>query len=118
MTDRLRFLFMLAAARDHKEGQWEPPDNESDPRLRPYLRMVERDLADYLHANGFTREVLEGPMDCEIIQCGTCPKLLWWRDSYAKGDVMMCAECDTEVYKRKHPPTLDFRLFLPPPINE
>lgn len=44
--------------------------------------------------------------DAELIECALCDKQLWFQDSYSPGDEAICAECDTEVTGREHPPTL------------
>lgn len=42
----------------------------------------------------------------EVITCALCPRRIWFRDSYSPGDDAICAECDTEVTGRVHPPSL------------
>lgn len=41
------------------------------------------------------------------IECALCEKRIWFKDSYSPGDEAICAECDTEVTGRQHPPSLN-----------
>lgn len=53
----------------------------------------------------------------EIIPCALCQKPIWFRDSWSPGDEAICAECDTEVTGRQHPPSLNPAVGLPPPAK-
>lgn len=44
------------------------------------------------------------------VTCALCDKLLWLRDSWSPHDEAICAECDTDITGRKHPPSLDPRV--------
>jgi len=55
------------------------------------------------------------PLDDEIIECALCPRKIWFRDSYSPADDAICAECDTEVTGRTHPPSLNPTTDPPPP---
>lgn len=53
----------------------------------------------------------------EITQCGLCEKNIWFRDSYSPNDEAICAECDTEVTERAHPPSLNPETDPAPPVS-
>ena len=38
--------------------------------------------------------------------CALCGKRIWFQDSYSPADDPLCAECDTEVTGREHPPSI------------
>ncbi len=42
----------------------------------------------------------------ELAECALCAKPILLRDSYSPADEAICAECDTEVTGRIHPPSL------------
>lgn len=47
-------------------------------------------------------------------ECALCDKLIWVRDSWSPHDEAICAECDTEITGREHPPSLDPRTDAEP----
>lgn len=50
--------------------------------------------------------VIQNDLD-EIVECALCDKKVWMRDTWSPADDAICAECDTEVSGREHPPSLD-----------
>lgn len=57
---------------------------------------------------------LPEPHEDAITHCALCGRPLWWRDSWSPGDDAICAECDTGVTGRAHPPSVDPRTSPPP----
>ena len=50
---------------------------------------------------------VEIPEDERIVPCALCEKRIWLTDSWSPGGEATCAECDTEVTGRPHPPSLN-----------
>jgi hypothetical protein len=42
----------------------------------------------------------------DTCRCALCGKLIYFEDSYSPGDDAICAECDTDVTGREHPPSI------------
>jgi hypothetical protein len=51
----------------------------------------------------------------EIKECAFCHRLVWWRDSFAPNDELLCSVCDTELTGRKHPDYVNPMVGPPPP---
>lgn len=56
---------------------------------------------------GGTRRISDWNQNDPVVKCGLCGKSIWFADSYSPADDAICAECDTEVTGREHPPSLD-----------
>ncbi len=72
--------------------------------------LLEKNIVEVQYWPGilWIRRVNHGPYeDDRITRCDLCGKKVWFTDSYSPGDSATCAECDTEVTGRQHPPSLN-----------